>query len=103
MFIVLLSTYLFGFRGDVSIAGPGAGISIGNMSTHISSRPFYGREKESVMTRVVLFTAFDQSIRSHLFDSRLVRVQKRSGLHMFRNKLAADSWDLLPVVQHAQG
>lgn len=32
-------TYLFGFRGDTSIAGPGAGMSIGNMSTHISMRP----------------------------------------------------------------
>lgn len=32
--------YLFGFLGEMSIAGPGAGISIGNMSTHISMRPF---------------------------------------------------------------
>lgn len=33
-------TYLFGLRGDMSIAGPGAGMSMGNISTHISIRPF---------------------------------------------------------------
>lgn len=31
--------YFFGFLGEISVAGPGAGISMGNMSTHISRRP----------------------------------------------------------------
>lgn len=31
--------YFFGFLGEMSMAGPGAGMSIGNMSTHNSSRP----------------------------------------------------------------
>jgi len=34
-----LFKYLFGFRGQMLIGGPGAGMSIGNMSTHISSFP----------------------------------------------------------------
>lgn len=38
-------TYLFGLRGDMSIAGPGAGMSMGNISTHISIRPC-GAHKE---------------------------------------------------------
>lgn len=32
-------SYFFGFLGDISVAGPGAGMSMGNMSTHISRRP----------------------------------------------------------------
>lgn len=31
--------YFFGFLGEISMAGPGAGISMGNISTHISRRP----------------------------------------------------------------
>lgn len=31
--------YFFGLRGEISRAGPGAGISFGNISTHISIRP----------------------------------------------------------------
>lgn len=31
--------YFFGFLGEISVAGPGAGMSMGNMSTHISRRP----------------------------------------------------------------
>ncbi|TNN64462.1 hypothetical protein EYF80_025313 [Liparis tanakae] len=37
---VSAGAYLFGFRGAVSIAGPGAGMFMGNISTHISMRPF---------------------------------------------------------------
>nr|CAD7405429.1 unnamed protein product [Timema poppensis] len=33
------SSYDLGFLGDMSRAGPGRGMSIGNMSTHISSLP----------------------------------------------------------------
>jgi len=33
--------YLFGFRGQMLMGGPGAGISIGNMSTNISSFPYH--------------------------------------------------------------
>lgn len=32
-------SYFFGFLGEISMAGPGAGMSMGNMSTHISRRP----------------------------------------------------------------
>jgi len=32
--------YLFGLRGQMLIGGPGAGMSIGNISTQISSFPY---------------------------------------------------------------
>lgn len=32
-------TYFFGFLGEMSSAGPGAVISLGNISTHISILP----------------------------------------------------------------
>lgn len=37
--ITTRSSYAFGFLGDMSTAGPGNGISMGNISTHISSLP----------------------------------------------------------------
>lgn len=40
---------------------------------------------------------------SYLFDAGFVRVQQGSGLHVFRDKLAAHPGDLLPVVQHREG
>lgn len=52
MFVVIFasfapaSAYLFGFRGDMSSAGPGAAMSIGNMSTHISIRPCEHTERK---------------------------------------------------------
>lgn len=36
--------YFFGFLGEMSMAGPGAGMSMGNMSTHNSSRPCNSRK-----------------------------------------------------------
>ena len=35
----LVTTHLTGFRGEMSTEGPGAGMSIGYMSTHISNLP----------------------------------------------------------------
>ena len=40
---------------------------------------------------------------SCLFNARLVWVEERSSLHMFRDKLGAHARDLVPVVQHGQG
>lgn len=40
-------THFFGFRGVMSRAGPGAGASIGNKSTHISIRPCKNDETQS--------------------------------------------------------
>lgn len=97
-------TYLFGFRGDTSIAGPGAGMSIGNMSTHISMRPFprtTGKKIKRSLQRS--FIAPDKSAAlSYLFDAGFVGVQQGSGLHVFRDELAAHPRDLHPVVQHCQ-
>lgn len=39
--------YFFGFLGEISMAGPGAGMSMGNMSTHISRRPCKVEEVQS--------------------------------------------------------
>lgn len=36
----MLGSYFFGLRGEISRAGPGAGMSLGNMSTHISILPY---------------------------------------------------------------
>ena len=47
--------YLFGFRGEMSIAGPGAGMSIGNMSTHISIRPFETHSEKQFNSNINLF------------------------------------------------
>lgn len=38
----------------------------------------------------------------YLFNSWLVRVEQRSGFHVFRDELAADAGHLLPVIQHGQ-
>lgn len=98
------SAYLFGFRGDISIAGPGAGMSIGNMSTHISIRPFEHTWKKiqfySNSSRIL--DSRQSSALSYLFNPGFVRVQQGSGLHMFRDELAAHPRDFLPVVQHRQ-
>lgn len=42
-----MGSYFFGFLGEMSTAVPGAGMSIGNMSTHISSRPCNGSKTRS--------------------------------------------------------
>lgn len=54
----LLCAYLFGFRGDMSIAGPGAGMSIGNMSTHISIRPFICTEVKEPLNYCMISICF---------------------------------------------
>ena len=40
---------------------------------------------------------------SCLFNARLVWVEERSSLHVFRDKLGAHTRDLVPVVQYGQG
>ncbi len=96
--------YLFGFLGDMSIAGPGAGMSIGNMSTHISMRPFKNIKRgRYIFTLIsVCFQTPVKARLSHLFDAGFVRIQQGSGLHVFRHELAAHPWDLLPMVEHRQ-
>ena len=47
----LLRLYLFGFRGATSIAGPGAGMPIENISTHISMRPCRNTQKTTQCNR----------------------------------------------------
>ena len=99
----LSCTYLFGFLGDMSIAGPGAGMSIGNMSTHISMRPFETYTGRGVtLSVIIVFGPGEGAALSYLLDAGLVGVQQGSGLHVLGDKLAAHPWDLLPVVQHSQ-
>lgn len=96
-------TYLFGFRGDMSRAGPGAGMSIGNMSTHISIRPFEHTQENMQLNCGSLFPGSRPRLTlCYLLDARFVGVQQRSRLHVLRDELAAHPRDLLPVVQHRQ-
>lgn len=96
-------TYLFGLRGDMSIAGPGAGMSMGNISTHISIRPLGPYTEIKYYFSFLFFTVTPKAcIFPCLFDSRFVRIQQGPGLHVFRYKLAAHPRNLLPVVQHRQ-
>jgi len=39
----------------------------------------------------------------YLFDSRLVRIVKCSGLDVLWHEVAAGTWQLVPVMQHTQG
>lgn len=56
-------TYLFGLRGDMSIAGPGAGMSIGNISTHISIRPCGAHtERKYYFSFLFFFYCYSQSV-----------------------------------------
>ena len=48
-FILHVYTYLFGFLGLMSTDGGGAGISMGNMSTHISTLPYKKHKIQPVL------------------------------------------------------
>lgn len=58
--------YLFGLRGDMSIAGPGAGMSMGNISTHISIRPF-GAHRNKIKCYVSFLFFFTVTPKSAVF------------------------------------
>lgn len=89
----------------MSRAGPGAVMSFGNISTHISILPCVELKARG---RSVFFLSSDKMTSAgvggvtDLFNSRFVWVEQWSGLHMFRDKFAADPWDFLPVLQHSQ-
>lgn len=67
--------------------------------------PLDAKRKRHCVLRIA-FNLFHDTAQSaapsYLFDAGLVDVQQGSGLHVLGDKLAADSWDLLPVVEHIQ-
>ena len=71
-------------------------MSIGNMSTHISTFPF---NREIIR----LYFIKTPSRVAHLFNAGLVRVVQGPGLHVLGHQGHAHPGDLVPVVQHPQG
>lgn len=82
----------------MSRAGPGAVMSLGNMSTHISILPWeqtWGQSERRGRPSL-------ESESTYLLNARFVGVEQRPGLHVFRDQFALDPWDLVPVLQHGQ-
>ena len=85
-----------GLRGLMSTCIFGGGMSIGNMSTHISTFPF---NREIIR----LYFIKTPSRVAHLFNAGLVWVVQGPGLHVLGHQGHAHPGDLVPVVQHPQG
>lgn len=82
-------------------------MSLGNISTHISILPWEQKEDGGYRRSIVRLKGDLSWVKAntgtvYLFNSWLVRVQQRSGFHVFRDEFAADAGHFLPVIQHGQ-
>jgi len=71
--------YLFGLRGQMLMGGPGAGMSIGNISTHISSFPC-DKPTNSYVSRVCCL------IQNTVAQKHLPQLVKRCSLYSVSTK-----------------